>query len=170
MKHLFFAFLAILFFAGCHTERSTADLPAVRNFDAGRYCGVWYEIARLPHSFQKGMTQVKATYTLRDDGTLSVRNEGVKNGKAESIDGVARFKGEKDVGELEVSFFRPFYGDYKIIALDENYTLAVVTSSTRAYFWILSRTPSIAESLRSEILERARADGFDIGKIIFAEP
>ncbi|MCQ2378088.1 MAG: lipocalin family protein [Victivallaceae bacterium] len=171
MKHIRLAvpFFALVFLAGCHSAPSTADLPPVRNFDLHRYCGVWYEIARLPHSFEDGMTAVKTTYTLRDDGKLSVLNEGIRGGKKKEITGVGRFKNAENVGELEVSFFRPFYGDYKIIELDDAYTVAVVTSAAKDYFWILARTPEIPEAQRAAIVRRAAGNGFETGKLIFAQ-
>ena len=103
--------------------------------------GKWYEIARLPHAFERNVTDAMAEYTLLADGTVKVVNSGLRFRKPVSVTGAARTT--QVPGELEVSFFRPFYGLYKIIYLNKDYTLAIVTSSTRDYVWILARKPVI---------------------------
>ena len=134
--------LLINLLAGCSSRaESTKNIPPVKNFDLPRYMGKWYEVARLPHAFEQGVTDACAEYTLLSDGTVKVVNSGVRRGKIVSVAGTARPTGIP--GELEVSFFRPFYGLYKIIYLNKDYTLAIVTSSTRDYVWILARKPVI---------------------------
>ena len=103
--------------SGCRNAESTASIPAVRPFDAERYLGTWYEIARLPHSFERDMTRVTAVYTARKDGGIDVLNSGWRDGEHRTARGRARFLGDSTVGELEVSFFGPFYGQYRIIKL-----------------------------------------------------
>ncbi len=158
-----------VYVSACNQEESTKNLVAVENFDLDKYLGDWYEIARLPHVFEKNMEYVKATYSLNSDGTVKVQNSGMKNGKAKSIVGIAKFKGAENIGDLQVSFFRPFWGQYKIIYLSEDYSLAIVTSSTKDYLWLLARTPEIDEKLIDEFLKKAETWGFDTEKIIFVK-
>ncbi len=160
-----FIMLAAGLFTGCSSGKSTGDIPAVDNFDLDRYSGAWYEIARLPHRFERGLDFVSADYSLRDDGRIKVVNSGVKNGKPTSVTGVAEFKGNRNTGELRVSFFRPFYGDYRIILLEKDYSAALVTSGTADYFWILARQKELpAEKLKS-YLDFARKHGFEVDKL-----
>ena len=151
--------------AGCSgCGESTSHIPAVTNFDPVRYAGTWYEIARLPHRFERDMTNVRAEYTLRPDGRIDVVNRGVKDGKEKEIHGIAR-KCEgypPGVGELEVSFFGPFYGKYRIIYLNEDHTTAMVTSGTMDYFWILARTPALSGDVLEELLRQAGDWGFSM--------
>ena len=164
-KKILFAVVTCMLFGsfGCTHAPSTADIPPVQNFSLEKYLGTWYEIARMPHSFEQELTDVKAEYTLRPDGKVKVINSGRQNGKARRIEGVAGFKGEKDVGELRVSFFRPFYGAYRIIYLTPDYNVAMVTSDTKDYLWILAKTPAIEPAQLHECLKLAGRFGFSIG-------
>lgn len=149
---------------------STADLPAVGDFVPERYMGTWYEIARLPHRFERGLDEVRAEYTLNPDGSIKVVNSGVRDGEARSIVGYARLKEPNMIpliGELEVSFFRPFYGDYRIIELDPDYSVAVVTGSTRDYLWILARKPKLDKNRLDNILKRLAGWNFAVDKLEF---
>lgn len=150
-----------LLFGGCASTQSTAEIPAVTGFNVDKYLGTWYEIARLPHRFEKELNYVSAEYKLNDKGGLTVINRGVKNGYPKSVQGEAKWKGSPDVGELSVSFFWPFYGDYKIIKLDDNYQWAVVTSSSKDYLWILSRQSSMPDAQLKELLDFAAQSGFN---------
>ncbi len=159
------ASLAALF-SGC--AASTSDIPAVGNFDLGRYMGKWYEIARLPHRFERGLDFVCAEYAFAPDGSVGVVNSGIRDGKARSVVGRAVPKDPgRRVGELEVSFFRPFYGAYRVIELDPEYRYAVVTGSTRDHLWILSREPVMDENLLGGIRGRLAALGFATDKLEF---
>lgn len=152
--------------AGCSS--STADIPSVKAFDAGRYMGEWYEIARLPHRFERDMDFVRAEYSLNPDGTIKVVNRGMRHGEARSVTGRAKLKNPDEnppAGELKVSFFRPFYSDYRIIGLDPEYRYAIVTGSTRDYLWILSRSPVMPREQLNSILEHLGELGFDTGKL-----
>ena len=156
-------FLLLLALTGCQVQPS---LPTVPEFELSRYLGKWYETARLDHSFERGMSEVSAHYSLNEDGTVKVINSGIRDGKRRSITGVA--KTAKTPGELRVSFFRPFYGSYRVVALTPDYSLAMVVSgNSRKYLWILSRTPEADPELVQQYLELARSYGFDTGKIIF---
>ena len=154
-------------FCGC---ASTSDIPAVRDFDLDRYLGTWYEIARLPHRFERGLDYVRAEYSRAPDGTVKVTNYGVRDGGKRSIVGRAKLKDPRavpPVGELRVSFFWPFYGAYRIIEVDPEYRYAVVTGSSRDYLWILSRTPKLPESLLAAIIGRLGKLGFAMDKLEF---
>ena len=152
--------------SGC--AASTREIPAVGDFDLDRYLGNWYEIARLPHRFERGMDFVRAEYTLDGDG-VKVVNSGIRDGEPRRIVGRAEFKDPKAtrVGELRVSFFWPFYGDYRIIELDPDCRHAVVTGATKDYLWILSREPEMPSSRLAEILERLEKLGFATEKLEF---
>ena len=155
---------------GCET---TSDIAAVRNFEPERYMGTWYEIARLPQYFERDLDEVKAQYTLNDDGTIKVVNSGVKNGKPTSITGKAKLKhpdAKPQTGELRVSFFWPFYSDYRVIELAPDYSYAVVTAGSRDYLWVLARNPTMLKEQLDGILERAKALGFVLDELEYPKP
>ena len=155
----------VILLGGCFTFE-TKDIPSVRNFDAARYMGKWYEYARLPNSFENGMTDVYAEYSLENGGKVKVVNTGFENGKKRSITGVARFAGQKDTGELLVSFFRPFYGRYRIVWLNKDYTCAVVTGASKEYLWILTRTPAFPPEM-GNILSFLKSHGYAVERLIY---
>lgn len=159
--------LLALFTGGC--VGIPAQVQPLQDFNLQRYLGTWYEIARLDHSFERGLTKVSAEYRLRDDGGVQVINRGYRareNRWKEAV-GKAYFVKEPDVGYLKVSFFGPFYGSYIIIDLDrENYQYALVCGPDTSYLWILSRTPTLPDTIRQALLEKAAALGFDTSTII----
>ena len=155
--------LLLLLSAGCGVSSpSTANIAPVENFQLSRYMGRWYEIARLPHSFEQNTTDAQANYTLLSNGTVQVQNSGLRNGVTASVTGIARPVGNEHTGAMEVSFFRPFYGLYKIIYLDKNYTLAIVTSDTMNYVWILARKPVITQAELAMCLQKLQQWGFAV--------
>jgi len=144
-------------------------LEPVSGFDADRYLGKWYEIARLDHSFERNLSNVSAIYTAKEKGEIAVLNRGYneKTGEWEQIEGNARFVGDESVGSLKVSFFGPFYGGYHILALDkEDYGYAMVSGPSRSYLWILSRTTELDEAIYSSLVTKATALGFDTTEFI----
>jgi len=148
------------------------NVSPVSGFDVNRYLGTWYEIARLDHSVERGLEQVSAEYSLRDDGGIQVVNQGYDriNQRWEKAEGKAYFIGDSDVGRLKVSFFGPFYGGYNIIDLDqESYRYALVAGPDTSYLWILARQPQLENSITERLLRKASALGFDIGRMIFVE-
>ena len=160
-------FLAVMSaFSGCRTMPSTSDIPAVTGFDAARYMGVWHEIARLPKSYERGLADVTATYALKGDA-LVVTNRGFVAGKERISTAVGHFAGAHDVGEFRISFFRPFYGAYRVIALSPDYDVAMVTSDDRSSLWILARERTLPEEELRKRLAQAEAWGFDIGRLEF---
>ena len=126
-------------------------LSTVESVDIDRYLGRWYEIARFPNSFEEGCEGVTAEYELRNDGLISVVNtcrKGATDGKAKVAKGRARVADETTNAKLEVSFFGPFWGDYWILYLAEDYSLSLVGEPSGRYLWILSRTPEISPEQR----------------------
>ena len=168
-SHIAFLGLLILF-VGC--TGIPEGLQAVDGFDAGRYLGKWYEIARLDHAFERGLGNVTAEYSRGSGDEIQVLNRGfdIQKGQWREIRGVARFVGEKNIGSLEVSFFGPFWGGYHIIVLDrENYGYAMVTGPSRSYLWILSRQKTMDEEILADLISRAKAWGFETDQLIFVE-
>lgn len=154
----------------CQTNKNnkTMNTTTVSNLDVNRFMGSWYEIARYEHSFEKGMTHVKANYSLLPDGTIRVLNSGMKNGKKKEIEGKARKKKNSNSNsKLEVSFFLWFYSDYFVFELDDNYQYAVIGSSSDKYLWILSRTPQLPQSTINDLLIKIKKRGYDTSKLYF---
>lgn len=162
--------LFALFLAGC--AGMPENVRPVDNFRLDDYLGKWYEIARLDHSFERGLSRVSAEYTLRDDGGVKVVNRGysAKEGKWKDVEGKAFFVQNPDQGYLKVSFFGPFYGSYIVFELDhEQYQYALVSGPNTSYLWILARTPKLSDDIRDELVKKAAARGFDTNALIFVE-
>jgi len=150
-------------------SKPTQNLSTVKEVDIQKYAGQWYEIGRLPNSFEKGLECVTATYTLKNNGKIGVLNQGhslKKPGKISTAKGTAWVPDEAYPGRLKVSFFWPFAGDYYIISLDDNYSYALVGDPSRKYLWVLSRTKLLDNTIYAELLEIARNKGFDIEQMI----
>lgn len=143
----------------------------VTGFEKEKYLGKWYEIARLDFSFERNLNNTTAEYGVGAEGKISVLNKGynTKKSKWDSAKGKAQFRGADSIGELEVSFFGPFYGQYNVIALDTNYQHALVAGKNTDYLWILSRTRSIPPEVRAEYLGIAHRFAFDTTKLIWVE-
>lgn len=141
------------------------DNSPVNDFDLNRFLGSWYEIARYDHRFERGMEQTRANYILRGDGKVDVRNTGIKDGKPSEAKGVA--KQTDTPGLLRVSFWRPFYSDYRVMLVDKDYQYALVGSGSDGYLWILSRTPQISDEVKNKLVAEARQRGYDTGKLIW---
>lgn len=158
--------LMLFLLIGCS---GTPDgLTPVSGFDGQRYLGTWYEIARLNHSFERGLEQVTAHYSLNQDGSIRVINRGYdpEQQQWQQAEGVAKFVSSPDVGHLKVSFFGPFYGGYNILLLDVDYQYALVSGPDRDYLWLLARTPTLAPTIYDQVLEQARQMGFDTQQLI----
>jgi apolipoprotein D and lipocalin family protein len=142
------------------------SLEVVPHVDLEKYLGKWYEIAHLPAKFQEGCNETTATYTLSKDGSISVLNQSTKNGKMKQAKGKAKVVDKNSNAKLKVTFFWPFYGDYWIIKLGNNYDYSVVGTPNRKYLWILSRTPQMDDKLYSQIIEYVKSKCFDANKLI----
>ncbi len=141
-------------------------LDVVPHVELTKYLGKWYEIAHLPARFQRGCTDTTATYTLSDDGSISVLNECRREGKVKQAKGKAKVVDKTTGAKLKVTFFWPFYGDYWIIHLGKDYEYAVVGTPNRKYLWILSRTPRMEDTLYTQLLDAVQAQGFDVTQLI----
>lgn len=148
---------------------STKNIASIKNFNSEKFLGKWYEVARLDHSFERGLDYVTATYTLKEDGKIKVTNAGVKqDGTASEAIGKAYVKETDDnAGELKVSFFWIFYAKYRIIYLDKDYQTAIITSGTMNYLWVLSRKPVLDETEMKFVLDFCKDKGFETDKLIF---
>lgn len=165
MKKFFLMAIAAMLFAGC--ESAKVDNSTVKSVDLNRYLGNWYEIARFDHSFERGIEYAMAHYTMRDDGKIDVLNTGIKDGRAEDAKGIAKTTNQP--GLLRVSFFGPFFSDYRIMMLDENYQYVLVGGSTNRFLWILSRTPQLDEATLSLILAEAEHRGYDTTRLLWVK-
>ncbi|CAM2894994.1 lipocalin family protein [Vibrio diazotrophicus] len=144
----------------------------VTDFELQNYLGKWYEIARLDHSFEEGLSQVTAEYSLRDDGGVSVLNRGYSASDDEwkEAEGKAYFVNSESEGYLKVSFFGPFYGSYVVFALErDNYDYAFISGPNTDYLWLLARTPTVEPEVMTSFVQMAKERGFDTDKLIFVE-
>ena len=161
--HHSLAALFIFSMAGCGFFSPTNEIPPVKDFNVQRYMGRWYEIARLPHNFESDVTDAQAVYTLQDDGTIIVENSGMRNHVPTSAHAVARkITPDSTTGELEVSFFYPLYTMYKVIYLNKDYTLAIVTGNSMDYVWILARKPVISQAELAMCLKMLEKWGYAV--------
>jgi lipocalin len=161
--------MGLFSFCCTKTQSKMIDKTTVKELDINRYMGTWYEIARFPHSFEKNLVGVTATYSQRDDGKIRVLNEAHKktlDGRQTKAEGKAKIPNKKEPGKLKVAFFWNFYADYYVLELDKNYQYAMIGSSSDKYFWILSRTPQMDPKTYEMLLENARKRGYDLKKLI----
>ena len=160
--------VAVAMLSGCLGV--PASVEPVEEFDLNRYLGKWYEIARLDHSFEEGLDNVTAVYSLRDDGGVNVVNRGFlsKDDVYQEAQGRAYFVNDSDEGYLKVSFFRPFYASYVIFELDQDgYQYAFVSGPDTSFLWLLSRTPTVEQALLDHFIETSASLGFDTEELIF---
>lgn len=156
--------------AGC--TGAPEGVEPVTGFELDRYLGTWYEIARLDHRFERGLSNITADYSLRDDGGVRVLNRGYRaeEGEWAEAEGKAYLVGAEDVGQLKVSFFGPFYGGYNVIELDrDGYRYSMVAGPDRSYLWILSRSPDLDDAILERLLAKAGDLGFPLGEVIMVE-
>lgn len=148
--------------------KTTQNLPTVEKVDIEKYTGLWYEIARLPNSFEKGLECVTATYTQKSNGKIEVLNKGYlsEKGSYKTAKGTARVPDSKYPGRLKVTFFWPFSGNYYILSLDENYQHALVGDPSRKYLWVLARTKTLDAAIYDNLMSKAEKNGFNIQQVI----
>lgn len=162
--------LSIVLLASC--TGMPKQVAPVDQFELQRYLGTWYEIARLDHSFERGLTQVSAEYSLRSDGGVKVINRGYSEEKGawQQAEGKAYFVESSDQGYLKVSFFGPFYGAYVVFELDKaHYQYAFISGPNHNYLWLLSRTPTLSTDIRERFIQAAKARGFNTNELIFVD-
>lgn len=164
-----FILAAVILITGC-TGLPDGVKP-VSDLDLQRYRGTWYEIARLDHSFEQGLSSVTAKYSLNQDGSVSVINRGysLEEGNWQEAEGRAVAVDDSPEGHLKVSFFGPFYASYVVFRLDDEYQTAYITGYNRDYLWLLSRSPKVSDETVEEFRAVAREKGFDLSEIIMVD-
>lgn len=162
-----FAVGAVLLVSGCAVKVPQTITP-VSSFDVKKYAGRWYELARIDHSFEKGLVNTSAEYSLNADGTVKVVNRGYNPEKKawKESEGKAKFLGDPTVAALKVSFFGPFYGGYNVVDLDPDYQTALVIGNKLDYFWLLSRNKDLLPQQVEALLAKAKAMGVDMNQVI----
>lgn len=161
-------FLLIILLGGCVSVPQ--NVAPVDSFELNRYLGKWYEIARLDHAFERGLANITAEYSLREDGGVKVVNRGFSavDNKWKEAEGKAYFVGSPQEGYLKVSFFGPFYGAYIVFELDkEDYQYAFITSYDKSYLWLLARTPAVSDEVLNRFIQKSGELGFATDKLIF---
>ena len=169
-KHSLYALIVFTIIIGLY---SCATIPknakAVNSFDKEKYLGKWYEIARFDFKFEKNLDNTTAEYSLNENGSVKVENNGyntIKNEWKQAI-GKAKFVGNDKTAMLKVSFFGPFYSGYNVIAIDENYKYALIAGANLNYLWILSRETNIPENIKAEYLTLAESIGFETSNLLW---
>ena len=167
---VFLIIISVLILVSCASpqDKDLPPLKTVNQVDLNKYIGLWYEIAKIPNSFQDQCDHgTTAEYKILEDGDIQVINKCYdKNGEPDIADGIAKVVDKTSNAKLEVSFFsilgiRPFWGDYWIIGLDENYQWAVVGTPSRKYGWILSRTPSLEDDTMNQIFSLLKTEKYN---------
>jgi apolipoprotein D and lipocalin family protein len=167
MKTLLLSLITLLAMTGCST--SYPPLATVDKVDIERYSGKWFEIARYEHYFEKGCTNATAEYAIRKDGKIKVTNKCILE-EGEPIDAVGiAYATDETNSRLKVSFFRPFYGNYWILMLDDDYSYAVIGDPSREYLWIISRTPTLDMSVKETILDALPELGYATDKLLWTK-
>lgn len=162
--------ISVLVLSGC--LGMPRNVEPVKDFQLERYLGKWYEIARLDHSFERGLTQVTAEYSLKADGGVKVINRGYSAAKQQwkEAEGKAYFVNGDSEAYLKVSFFGPFYGAYVVFGLDQkDYQYAFISGPDTDYLWLLARTPTVSPEVIQQFVEMASARGFDTNSLIYVE-
>ncbi|MDB5959287.1 MAG: lipocalin [Massilia sp.] len=161
--------LAACALLGCVSK--PANIEAVTPFNGEQYLGKWYEVARLDHRFERGLSHVTADYSMRPDGGIRVINRGYDGEKKQwkQAEGKAYFVEKPDTAYLKVSFFGPFYGAYIVFDLDPQYRTSMVSGPDNSYLWILSRTPGIEPAQKARLVEKAKRSGYPTEKLIWVD-
>lgn len=168
LRLLIVSAMLILISTGCSSSQKIKNMQLVDEVNLNRFVGKWYEIARFPHSFEKGLVGVTATYKQMDNGKIKVINQGYKDsfdGKLKKAVGKAKLAKSGNPAHLKVSFFWFFYADYLILELGDNYEYALIGSTSDKYLWILSRSPQMDNDTYSMLVQKAKERGYDTGKL-----
>ena len=164
----FLLLMSVVFLGGC--LGMPQSVKPVNEFQLDSYLGTWYEVARLDHSFERGLSNISAQYSLRDDGGVKVINRGysIEKGEWKEAEGKAYFVEGSDQGYLKVSFFGPFYGSYVVFELDkQGYQYAFVSGPDTDYLWLLSRTPQVAPEVLEKFNQMSKERGFNTDELIY---
>lgn len=165
-----FLTICVVMLSGC--LGMPESVKPISGFELDNYLGKWYEVARLDHSFERGLSQVTAEYSMRNDGGVLVLNRGYSATEREweEAEGKAYFVNSATDGYLKVSFFGPFYGSYVVFELDrENYSYAFVSGPNTDYLWLLSRTPSVGPEVMEKFIQMSAERGFDTNRLIYVQ-
>jgi apolipoprotein D and lipocalin family protein len=172
MRSLILGVSLVLASCGGPTTTERLGLPAlqtVERVEVDRYLGDWFEVASFPQDVQAGCSGTNTNYALRDDGEIDITNRCIKDGEEDVATGIARIVDTDTNAKLEISFFRPFYGDYWVIELGDElpdeYSYAVVGHPSRDYLWILSRTPTLDNALYDNVVSRLQTVGYEIDRL-----
>ncbi|HCM35583.1 lipocalin family protein [Chryseobacterium sp.] len=166
--------IVLISFGLLNSLASCSSMPEkaqpVNQFDVNRYLGTWYEIARFDYRFEKDLDNAMAQYSLNADGSVKVVNSGYnfKKEKWVSVDGTAKFRGDRNTAALKVSFFGPFYAGYNVVAL-EDYKYALVAGKNLDYLWILSREKTVPDNVKQLFISKAQEIGYDTSKLIWVK-
>lgn len=165
------ALAAAFLVVACSSPTPPPGVTVVSPFDSQRFMGKWYEIARLDHHFERSLQKVTANYSPLDDGGIRIINRGYnrERGMWQEVKGKAYFTGSPDRGALKVSFIGPFYGGYNVISVDKDYRHALICGPDRNYLWLLSRTPTISDETKQQLLDVAIRQGFKVDDLIWVE-
>lgn len=158
--------ILLLTFMSCSGSARIDNSP-VKTLNVERYMGEWFEIARFDHAFERGMEQCRTSYVLLNDGKVQITNRGVKKGKWRTAEGKA--KTTETPGLLRVSFFWPFYSDYRVLMVADDYSYALVGSRSDSYLWILARSPRLGDEQRQKIIDEALRRGYRPERLIWVK-
>lgn len=153
-------------FTSCSTA-SKVDNSTIPSLDLNRFMGRWYEIARFDHKFERDMQQVTTIYVIQDNGRVKVINQGLKKDKWKTSEGKGKLT--TTPGLLRVSFWGPFYSDYRVMMLAQDYSYALIGGESDKYLWILSRSPQMRQDTRNQVLREAQRRGYNTNKLIWVE-
>ncbi len=167
MTNAIYGIIFSILVSSCTNAQITSK--PINNFDVNKYLDKWYEIARTDNRFERGCTDVMANYSLRKDGGLNVVNKCLVSGKEKVATGRAYFKNERNIGSLRVTFFWPFYGNYNIVYLDDNYQYAIIDGGSSEYLWILSRSKTLDDTTLKMLLEKIKQNGFDPASLTYTD-
>lgn len=159
------------FIYSCRSVKVPDGITVVNNFRLEPYMGTWYEIARFDFKHEKDLSNVTATYSLKDNGTVKVVNRGYNYVKDqwEQANGKATFVDKTTEGALKVSFFGPFYGGYNVVSMEPDYQNALIFGETKDYIWILSRNKTIPEDVKEQFLKEAEKAGYDLERLVWTK-
>ncbi len=159
------------FMLSLHSCATANKITPINSIETERYLGIWYEIARMDFFFERNLNKTTAEYRSNEKNYIEVINRGYnyKTNKWEKAEGKARFRSDKTNGELKVSFFGPFYGEYNIIKLDNDYKYALIAGKNTKYLWILSREKTIPDEIKEKYLQTAQKAGYDTDKLIWVQ-